>query len=99
MPCLRELSDPHYALQRLIQPSVSLLPSDIIAVYMQAILKVFARWCSELVSNWANDSLPRIKKAVGDTLDFCHSFVSHEDIEVQERVSSVIYNFTLLLWD
>jgi AP-3 complex subunit delta-1 len=83
----RELEDPHYVLMRLTQPSIALLPAEIIAVYLQAIIKVFSQWAIELTESWTHEKLPRVKESVSIILDNLRPFVSHADIEVQERVS------------
>jgi AP-3 complex subunit delta-1 len=85
---LSELDNPHHALMRLVQPSISHLPSDIIAVYLQATLKVFSYWAYELVGRWDDSQLPRVEMTVTAVLDAIASFASHADIEVQERVSN-----------
>jgi AP-3 complex subunit delta len=72
---------------RLSQPSIALLPAEIIAVYLQAIIKVFSRWAIGLTENWTHEKLPRVKESVGIILDNLRPFASHADIEVQERVS------------
>jgi AP-3 complex subunit delta-1 len=75
-------------LTRLVQPSISHLPSDIIAVYLQSTLKVFSYWAYELVGHWDDGQLPRVEATVTAILDAIASFASHPDIEVQERVSN-----------
>jgi hypothetical protein len=85
---LSELDDPHHVLMRLVQPSISHLPSDIIAVYLQSTLKVFSCWTYELAGRWDDSQLRRVEMTVTAILDAIASFASHADIEVQERVSN-----------
>jgi len=72
---------------RLSQPSIALLSPDIIAIYLQAIIKTFSRWAITLTESWNNEKLPRVKESVGIVLENLQPFASHADIEVQERVS------------
>jgi AP-3 complex subunit delta len=73
---------------RLVQPSISHLPPDIIAVYLQSTLKVFSYWTYELVGRWDDSQLRRVETTVTSILDAITLFASHADIEVQERVSN-----------
>lgn len=82
----RELAEPQKLLNYLLQPSISRLHSDTIAVYIQAATKVFGFWSSELAQRWDDDDLPRVKETVDFVIDRLGEFVTSPDIEVQERV-------------
>ena len=53
-------------------------------------MKVFGSWAAELADRWDDDDLSRVRSVVDDVLDRLRSFVTHTDIEVQERVSPVL---------
>ena len=82
-----ELAEPHKLLSYLLQQRIMSLSSDIIAVYLHAAMKVFGSWAAELADRWDDDDLPKVRGVVDDVLERLASFVTHADIEVQERVS------------
>lgn len=84
-PC-SELAEPHKLLSYLLRPRILPLSSDIVAVYLHAAMKVFGSWTAELADRWDDDDLPRVRGAVDDAVERFSSFVTHADIEVQERV-------------
>lgn len=86
-----ELAEPQKLLNYLLQPSISRLHSDTIAVYIQAATKVFGFWSSELAQRWDDDDLPRVKETVDFVLDHLRDFVASPDIEVQERVCGFLH--------
>lgn len=85
----RELAEPQKLLPYLLQPEVSNLPPDIIAVYVQATTKIFGYWTSELGQRWNDDELPGLKRAIMSIQNRVGEFASFLDIEVQERVRSL----------
>jgi AP-3 complex subunit delta-1 len=84
----RELAEPQKLLPYLLQPEVSNLPSDIITVYVQAMIKIFGFWASELGQRWNDDELPDLRRTVISIQNRVGEFASCQDIEVQERVRS-----------
>ena len=86
--CHSELAEPHKLLSYLLQQRIVSLSSDIIAVYLHAAMKVFGSWAAELADRWDDDDLLRVRNVVDDVLERLASFVTHTDIEVQERVSA-----------
>ncbi|KAI0828832.1 Ap3d1 protein [Trametes gibbosa] len=94
-----ELAEPQKLLSHLLQPGITTLPSDIVAVYLQASLKVFGSWAAELAERWDNDDLPRVQGAVSDVLERLPSFAAHPDIEVQERAAEALQLFAFVRAD
>ncbi|KIM26948.1 hypothetical protein M408DRAFT_330313 [Serendipita vermifera MAFF 305830] len=94
-----ELQDPHYVLMRLTQPSIALLPAEIISIYLQATIKVFSCWAVGLTERWGDELLPRVKESVNLVLDNLRTFASHGDVEVQERAANAIQLLTLVKGD
>ncbi len=84
-PC-SELAEPHKLLSYLLQPRILSLSPDVIAVYLHAAMKVFGSWTAELADRWDDDDLPRVRVVVDDAVERFSSFVTHADIDVQERV-------------
>lgn len=70
----------------LLRPGISPLSADIIAVYLQAVTKVFGSWSAGLAEQWESDDLPQIKDMVTTIIIRFTSFVNSPYIEVQERV-------------
>lgn len=81
-----ELTNPQAVLDILLQPNVTLLPEDTLAVYLQSTLKVFGHWAAEISKRWDEDYLPETKRQVDEILSNLGRFVSNEHIEIQERV-------------
>jgi AP-3 complex subunit delta-1 len=89
-----ELAEPQKLIQYIIQPAVSKLHSDIIAVYIQAATKVFGHWAAELAERWNDSDLPEVKSVVVSILSSMRDFIDSPHIEVQERVRSVLYSWS-----
>lgn len=81
-----ELIEAHKLIPHLLQPGITKLSSDIIAVYIQASAKIFGRWAAETSQRWSEDVLPEVKALVQTIMDRLNDFVGSPDIEVQERV-------------
>jgi len=81
-----ELEDPIHMMMRLVGPSVADLPSNILAVYLSAALKVYGYWASVLAGKWSDQFLPVLKETVAQLRAGFQPFASSEDVEVQERV-------------
>ncbi len=81
-----ELAEPQKLLPYLLQPGISHLSPDIIAVYIQAAAKIFGFWATEVAQRWTEDDLPEVKDLVAMVISRGNEFVSSPHIEVQERV-------------
>lgn len=66
--------------------SISNLNPDTVQLYLQATVKVFGFWASELAQRWDNDDLSKVKEVVDFIVSRMTDFASSPDIEVQERV-------------
>ena len=56
------------------------------AIYLHAAMKVFGSWAAELADRWDDDDLSKVRGVVDDVAERLANFVTHTDIEVQERV-------------
>ncbi|CDO73429.1 hypothetical protein BN946_scf185013.g63 [Trametes cinnabarina] len=97
--CPSELAEPQKLLSYLLQSRISSLPPDVVAVYLQASLKVFGSWAAELAESWDDDDLPRVQGTVNDIVERLSDFVTHPDIEVQERAAEMLQLFTFIRAD
>ncbi|KAI0652531.1 Ap3d1 protein [Trametes meyenii] len=94
-----ELAEPQKLLSYLLQPRVLTLSPDVVAVCLQASMKVFGSWAAELAERWDDDDLSRVQAAVNDVLERLEGFVTHPDIEVQERAAEMLQLFTFVRAD
>ncbi|KAI0800586.1 Adaptor protein complex AP-3 delta subunit [Fomes fomentarius] len=94
-----ELAEPHKLLSYLLQPRIVSLSSDIVAVYLHAVMKVFGSWAAELADRWDDDELTRVRGIVDDAVERLTDFVAHPDIEVQERAAELLQLFTFIRAD
>ena len=83
----RELAEPQKLLPVLLQPAISKLHPETVAVYVHAATKVFAFWAVETAKRWDNDDLPKVKQQVDYVVELLQEFATDPNIEVQERVS------------
>lgn len=84
---LSELAEPQKLLPYILQPGISILSPETIAVYIQAAMKIFGYWAAELAERWEDDDLQEVKTVVESILARLSDLVSSPHIEVQERVS------------
>lgn len=87
-PFNRELAEPESVLPHLLRPEVARLPPETVAIYVQAAIKVFGFWASELAERWEEDDLSRVLAAIESISERMNVFASSPHIEVQERVCS-----------
>lgn len=93
-----ELTDPQKLLPLILQPGISNLSPDIIAVYIQAATKIFGFYAAEVAQRWIDDDLHEVKAVVQMVIERVEPFVSSSHIEVQERVRlRILLQFNLLL--
>jgi AP-3 complex subunit delta-1 len=86
MPHCRELAEPQKLLTYILQPEVSRLSPDTIAVYIQAATKIFGFWAAELAERWTDEDLTEVKGILDLIVSRVTEFVISPHIEVQERV-------------
>lgn len=84
--CGRELAEPQKLIPLLLKTGVTELSPGTIGVHLQAVLKIFGLWTSELSQNWDDDDLPRVKAVVSEAYEALQPFASSPDMELQERV-------------
>ncbi|KAF8807917.1 Ap3d1 protein [Phlegmacium glaucopus] len=95
----QELAEPQKLLPYLLRPEVNNLPPDIIAMYIQALTKIFGFWASELGQRWSDDELPELKRTVMLIQNRVGEFASCQDIEVQERAANTLQLFNFISAD
>ncbi|KAI1793066.1 Adaptor protein complex AP-3 delta subunit [Ganoderma leucocontextum] len=91
-----ELAEPHKLLSYLLQPRILSLSPDVVAVYLHAAMKVFGSWTAELADRWDDSDLSRVRGALDDVVERFSSFVTHADIDVQERAAELLQLFTFV---
>jgi AP-3 complex subunit delta-1 len=85
------LSDPQKLLPHLLQSEVDRLSPNIIAVYIQATLKVFGNWATEIAQRWDEDNLQDLKDNIRSISERMQKLVNSQHIEVQERVHKISF--------
>jgi len=88
--------DPQKLLDYLLQSRVLTLDSEILAVYLQAVTKIFGVWAANMADRWSDDDLPRVKTVVESLMERIQPFVSSPDIEVQERAANTLQLLTFV---
>ncbi|KAF1982368.1 Adaptor protein complex AP-3 delta subunit [Aulographum hederae CBS 113979] len=86
----QELSNPNTVINSLLHASTTLLPSHILAVYLQAILKVFAVLAGNEQISWTPERRQTISLMMARIVYFLEPLVTHPSIEVQERAVEYI---------
>jgi hypothetical protein len=71
---------------RLVGSSVADLPSNILAAYLSAALKIYGYWAYVLTGKWNDQFLLVVRETVAQLRAGFQPFASSEDVEVQERV-------------
>ncbi|KAJ3755997.1 adaptin N terminal region-domain-containing protein [Lentinula raphanica] len=94
-----ELTDPQKLLPLILQPEISNLAPDTIAVYIQAAKKIFGFYAAELAQQWTDDDLNSVKTTVQMVIDRLSPFIGSPHIEVQERAANTIQLFNFILAD
>ena len=80
-------------ISHLLRPEIANLRPDIIAVYIQAALKIFGFWAAELAQRWQDDRLSEVKGIVEHVVSQIQELTSSFHIEVQERVGWPLSRF------
>ncbi|KAF8079147.1 adaptin N terminal region-domain-containing protein [Lyophyllum atratum] len=94
-----ELAEPEKLLPYLLQPDVSSLAPEIIAVYIQASTKIFGTWAAEIAQRWEDDDLAQVKSVVEQLTARFGELVSSQHIEVQERAANSLQLFRFIQAD
>ncbi|KAF8899233.1 Ap3d1 protein [Infundibulicybe gibba] len=94
-----ELADPHKLLPYLLQPEITNLSPDIIAVYIQAATKIFGYWAAEVAQRWDDDDLAELNGAVETVVSRLSQLSRNPYIEVQERAANSLQLFNFIQAD
>ncbi|TFK26650.1 Ap3d1 protein [Coprinopsis marcescibilis] len=94
-----ELLEPQKLIPYLLQTEVSNLPADIVAVYVQAAVKVFGSWAAEIGQQWDDGNLPEVQQVVATVISRMNELVSSPHVEIQERASNALELFTFISAD
>ncbi|KAH7915689.1 adaptin N terminal region-domain-containing protein [Hygrophoropsis aurantiaca] len=94
-----ELDGPEELLPYLLQPNVTSLSAETIAVYLNAAAKIFGYWATETAQQWTDDHLNGLKTVVDSLMEQMERFVSSPHIEVQERAANILQLFTFVQRD
>ncbi|KAH0398929.1 Adaptor protein complex AP-3 delta subunit, partial [Aureobasidium melanogenum] len=79
------LPDPQAVLSSLLHSSSAQLPANILAIYVQAIPKVFARLTSNQERSWTASRKSQSDLLMARIIHFLEPLVQHPNLEVQER--------------
>ncbi|KAF2083854.1 Adaptor protein complex AP-3 delta subunit [Saccharata proteae CBS 121410] len=79
------LTDPEGVLSSLLHSSTALLPPDTLAVYIQAIPKVFAALSANDQISWTMERRTTLTLSMARILHFLEPLATHPNLEVQER--------------
>ncbi|KAI0323040.1 adaptin N terminal region-domain-containing protein [Amylostereum chailletii] len=86
-----ELAEPNKLIPFLLQPHVYHLSSESIGVYLQAVLKIFGLWASDLAHHWDNDDLSKVKLMVDEIVERMVDFASSPDIEAANTLQLLTF--------
>jgi AP-3 complex subunit delta len=79
-----QLTNPDGVLNSLLHSSTTQLPSHIIAIYLQAMLKVFAVLSGNQHLSWTSQRRANTTLLIARIIYFLEPFTAHPDLEVQE---------------
>ncbi|KAI4839651.1 Adaptor protein complex AP-3 delta subunit [Aureobasidium sp. EXF-8845] len=79
------LPDPQSVLSSLLHSSSAQFPANILAIYVQAIPKVFARLTSNQERSWTASRKSQSDLLMARIIHFLEPLVQHPNLEVQER--------------
>lgn len=91
------LEDIPSTLECLLTPHASDLPVKVQTIYVHSIIKIYAYWTSELVSQWNMELQHEFQKVTQVMCDKMDMFVKCKDLEVQERAHNVKSLFEIIL--
>ena len=79
------LPNPEGVLDSFLDSSGAQLPSNILSVYLHAILKVFSRICGDQNISWTPQRRSQLILLMARIIYFLEPLATHPDLEVQER--------------
>ncbi|KAF4310309.1 Clathrin/coatomer adaptor adaptin-like protein [Botryosphaeria dothidea] len=79
------LTNPEGILNSLMHSSSTMLPHHILAVYIQAVPKVFATLCSNEQVSWTSERKSTMVLLMARIIHFLEPLAMHPNLEVQER--------------
>ncbi|KAJ7610855.1 adaptin N terminal region-domain-containing protein [Roridomyces roridus] len=94
-----ELSEPQKLLPYLLQPQVTTLHPEIVAVYIHATSKIFGYWAAEIAQRWDDSDLAEVNTTVDLFITRVGDFAKSSDVEVQERAANSLQLFTFIQAD
>ncbi|KAK8849458.1 hypothetical protein IAR55_004791 [Kwoniella newhampshirensis] len=84
-----ELSSPLSAISSLLSPILHLSSPSLITLSLQAVAKVFAFYIAKVSSRWTAEQHEETKNLVASMKQGLKPFLTHSDIEVQERAVEI----------
>ncbi|RGB27440.1 adaptin N terminal region-domain-containing protein [Rhizophagus diaphanus] len=90
------LEKPIETIEFLVQPGVTKLSHNVQAVYVHAVLKIYAYWANSLVYNWDDDAKQELIQITTKLKDKIGMFSSCTDLEVQERAYNTREIFSII---
>ncbi|KAL0091343.1 adaptin N terminal region-domain-containing protein [Phycomyces blakesleeanus] len=91
------LDDVPSTLECLLTPTASKLPVKVQSIYVHNIMKIYAFWVTELISQWNDEVQTEFLKVTRVLRDKIDMFAQSLDLEVQERSGNAKVIFTLIL--
>jgi AP-3 complex subunit delta-1 len=85
LTCPRYLSSPLSAISDILTPTLSACSPSLISISLQATAKIFGSHCADVSSRWNSDTHEQTKALVTSLQSGYSTFLSHPEIEVQER--------------
>ncbi|KAF8416710.1 adaptin N terminal region-domain-containing protein [Tirmania nivea] len=89
------LPDPESTLGAILQPSTNLLPVDILAVYIQALPKIYATFTGSALIPWTPHRQSSVAILTDSIVRFLEPHSTSPDLEVQERTVEFLELFRL----
>ncbi|KAF8453948.1 adaptin N terminal region-domain-containing protein [Terfezia claveryi] len=89
------LSDPESTLGAMIQPSTNVLPTDILAIYIQALPKIYATVTGSALIPWTPHRQSSVALFTNSIIRFLEPHATSPDLEVQERTVEFLELFRL----
>ncbi|CAG8460406.1 2683_t:CDS:10 [Rhizophagus irregularis] len=89
-------AEPIETIEFLVQPGVTKLSHNVQAVYVHAVLKIYAYWANSLVYNWDDDAKQELIQITAKLKDKIGMFSSCTDLEVQERAYNTREIFSII---
>ncbi|TFK56535.1 Adaptor protein complex AP-3 delta subunit [Heliocybe sulcata] len=91
-----EMPNSSQLLKYLLQPEISALSSEIIAVYLHSAAKVLGHWAAELGQSWDDAYFQDLRDKVHMITEAEKAYASSNDMEVQERAANLLGLFTFI---